>query len=332
MTASPASHHLLERPLGRRAVLGLGPIGLMTLTAALAQSAPGARRLLHIDSYHQGNEWNDRIAAAVVETLAGAGVEVRIFHLDSKRHPTMEEIRAAVDEALALIEDYRPDVVTVSDDNAVEHLLMPHFQDADLPFVFCGLNWDAGVYGLPYRNATGMVEVSPIPQLVGLLEAYTDDRRLGFLAENTPTKRKEKTYHEKLFGIVYEKAYFVSTFADWQEAFLQAQEEVGILLLLGVGALGDWNDAEARALAERATVIPTGTDFAWLMPYALLGIGKLPEEQGRWVANAALKIMDGVPPSSIPVTHNTQGELLFNPRIARRLGIGATPPLAQLVE
>ncbi len=332
MTASRAGDRLLKLPLGRRSVLGLGSLGLMTLSGALARAAPGARRLLHIDSYHQGNEWNDRIAAAVVETLAGTGVEVRIFHMDSKRRPSAAEIEASVAEALAVIEDYRPDVVTVSDDNAVEYLLMPHFQDAELPFVFCGLNWDAGVYGLPYRNATGMVEVSPIPQLVTLLEAYTDDRRLGYLAEDTPTKHKEKAYHEKLFGLVYEKAYFVSTFAEWQEAFLRAQEEVGILLLLGVGALGDWDDAEARAMAERATAIPTGTDFAWLMPYALLGIGKLPEEQGRWVANAALKIMDGVPPSSIPVTHNTQGELLFNPRIARQLGIGASPPLAQLVE
>ena len=104
-----------------------------------------------------------------------------------------------------------------------------------------------------------------------------------------------------------------------------------MLVLLGVGAVTDWDDDAARALAERRSDIPVGTDFAWLMPYSLLGVGKLPEEQGRWAAKAALRILDGVAPSRIPLTHNREGELLFNSRIAARLGIRESPPLAKLV-
>jgi ABC-type uncharacterized transport system substrate-binding protein len=315
-----------------RAALVFGAAGAVTASWTNALARDGARRVVHIDSYHRGNEWNDRIAAAVVETLEAAGVQVRVFHLDTKRKPSEGDKQAAAARAIALIDEFAPQVVTLSDDNAVKYVLMPHFRDADLPFVFCGLNWDASVYDLPYRNATGMVEVSPIPQLVALLRGYTSGTRLGYLAEDTPTKHKEKAYHEELFGLAYHRAYFVDSFADWKTAFETAQREVDILLLLGVGALTDWDHAEARRLAERATAIPTGTDFAWLMPYALLGIGKLPEEQGRWAARAALQILDGVSPASIPVTHNTQGELLFNPRIARRLGIVEPPALARLVE
>ena len=68
------------------------------------------------------------------------------------------------------------------------------------------------------------------------------------------------------------------------------------------------------------------------MPYALLGVGKLPEEQGEWAAQAALRILGGTPPSEIPVTHNTKGQLLFNPRIAERLRISEAPALARMVD
>ena len=68
------------------------------------------------------------------------------------------------------------------------------------------------------------------------------------------------------------------------------------------------------------------------MRYALLGVGKRPEEQGIWAARAALRIMEGVEPTSIPVTHNTDGELLFNPRVAKALGVSNPPALARLVE
>ncbi|MEM1315926.1 MAG: ABC transporter substrate-binding protein [Pseudomonadota bacterium] len=296
------------------------------------RAAKPERRVLHIDSYHAGNEWNDRIAQAVTTRLQDAGVRVQVFRMDTKRRSSEAQKTAAADAAAELIETWRPHVVTMSDDNAVKYLLMPRYRDAEIPFVFCGLNWDAGVYGLPYANATGMVEVSPIPQIKALLERYADGPRLGFLAEDTPTKRKEMAHHAKLFGIEYARSWFVSDFAAWTDAFREAQGAVDMLMLLGVGALDDWDAEAARRLAREETRIPTGTDFAWLMPYALLGVGKLPEEQGEWAAEAALKILAGTPPSRIPLAHNTRGELLFNPAVARRLGLSDPPALARLVQ
>jgi LmbE family N-acetylglucosaminyl deacetylase len=289
------------------------------------------KRVLHIDSYHLGNEWNDRIADAVRATLEGTGVELHIIHLDAKRRSLEEEKRAAALQAKEMIETFRPDVVTASDDDAAKYLIMPYYRDAELPFVFCGLNWDASVYGLPYSNVTGMVEVSPIPQIIRLLRGYARGDRIGYLTENTETKRKELEYHEKLFGIRYDKVYLVRTFEEWKEAFLRAQDEVDLLVTLGVAAVTGWDDDGARALAENYTKIPAGTDFAWLMHFNLLAVGKVPEEQGRWAARAALKILDGVQPSRIPLTYNKEGQLYFNTKIAVRLGIKAAPPLAQLV-
>jgi len=289
------------------------------------------KRILHVDSYHRGNEWNDRIADAVRDTLAGTGVELKTIHLDTKRKPSEAQKRASALQAKEVIETFKPDVVTISDDDAAKYLLMPYYKDADLPFVFCGLNWDASAYGLPYVNVTGMVEVSPIPQIIRLLSGYARGDRVGYLAEDTETKRKEIEYHEKLFGIHYEKTYFVQTFDQWKQAFLQAQGEVDMLVNFGIAAVADWDDKAAQEWAELHTEIPTGTDFSWLMHISLLGVGKVPEEQGRWAARAALKILDGIPPARIPLSYNQEADLYFNTKIAARIGIKSPPPLARLV-
>lgn len=308
----------------------LGLIVAITTTLAMAADYQG-KRVLHIDSYHRGNTWNDGIADAVRDTLAESGVELKIIHMDTKRNPGEDFKQEAALQAKAVIEEFKPDVVTTSDDNAAKYLIQPHYRDAELPFVFCGLNWDASGYGLPYSNTTGMVEVSPIPQIVRLLQSHAAGERLGYLAEDTLTKRKELEYHQKLFGIEYHQVYLVKDFSQWKEAFQAAQEEVDMLLILGVAALDDWDDEAARVFAEEHTAIPTGTDFGWLMHVALIGVGKLPEEQGRWAAQAALKILDGVPPSRIPLTYNKEGQLYFNRVIADHLGIDKAPPLAAVV-
>jgi ABC-type uncharacterized transport system substrate-binding protein len=301
------------------------------LSATVAADHYVGKKVLHIDSYHRGNTWNDRIADAVQEVLEKTGVELKIIHLDTKRNPSEEFKRAAALKAKAIIAEFQPDVVTTSDDNAAKYLIKPYYKDAALPFVFCGLNWDASTYGFPYENVTGMVEVSPIPQIIKLLKQYAKGDRIGFLTEDTMTKRKELEYHQKLFNIEYDRVYLVKTFAEWQQSFLRAQQEVDMLIILGVAALGDWNDKEAQTLAENHTQIPTGTDFGWLMHISLLGVGKVPEEQGRWAAHAALKILDGIPPDKIPLTYNKQGKLYFNRKIAARLGINEAPPLAEVV-
>ncbi|EKV29484.1 hypothetical protein C882_0306 [Caenispirillum salinarum AK4] len=312
---------------------------VVMLTAAAAGFGMGparadhlaGKRVLHIDSYHAGNEWNDRIAVAVREGFEDTGVDLRIIHMDAKRKAEPHQIAGAVEAVLRTIEAFRPHVVTTSDDPVARYVIMPHFRDADLPIVFSGLNWDAGAYGLPYGNVTGMVEVSPIPQIVRLLRSHARGDRIGFIAEDTDTKRKELAHHEKLFGLSYDAVYLVSSFPEWTTAFRRAQSEVDMLVVLGVGALTDWDETAARRLTEEETRIPTGTDFAWLAPYTLLAVAKVPEEQGRFMAEAAQRILHGERPGDIPLAYNREGELLFNQRIAARLGIDTPPPLARMV-
>ena len=131
------------------------------------------KKILIIDSYHEGYPWSDGTVAGAQTGLKDSGVDIKIFRMDTKRNTSDEFAKQAGEKAKAFIEEYKPDVVIASDDPAAKYIIVPFYKDAALPFVFCGVNWDAGIYGFPFKNTTGMVEVSPTPA------PYGTDQALG---------------------------------------------------------------------------------------------------------------------------------------------------------
>lgn len=289
------------------------------------------KKILYINSYHIGYEGSDPITQGIRDTLEKEGVNLKIIYMDAKRNTSEEFSRTAALQAKAVIEDFKPDVVIASDDNASKYLIMPYYKDADLPFVFCGVNWDASVYGFPYKNVTGMIEVALVSEILRHLKNYAKGDRIGFIAADTLSERKNLEYYIKRFGIRFEKIYLTTTFAEWKESFLKLQDETDMIMMVNHVGIPDWDDEEARLLVERHIKVPIGTEHRWEMPLALVGVVKDFEEMGVWSAQAALKILDGVPPDKIPIAANKKGRLLFNVRLAARLGIDTAPPLADIV-
>jgi ABC-type uncharacterized transport system substrate-binding protein len=302
------------------------------LALALALAAPAAlaqsgKKVLLVNSYHSGYEWSDGIEEGAAKVLRASGVAVEFVRMDTKRHGDEAFKKQAGLEAKAAIEKARPDVVIVADDNAVRYVLQPFFKDAATPFVFCGVNWDASGYGLPYRNATGMVEVALTTQLVDRLKEYAKGKRVGFLTVDTETERLEqRAYREKL-RLEFVQERFVKTLADWKAAFRELQDQVDVLLLGNFAGINDWNEADARAWAEAHTRIPSGGMYDFMMPYAMLGLTKVAAEQGIWAGKAALSILEGKKPASIPIVTNKEGQIMLNVKLASRAGVVFKPEL-----
>jgi ABC-type uncharacterized transport system substrate-binding protein len=49
-----------------------------------------------------------------------------------------------------------------------------------------------------------------------------------------------------------------------------------------------------------------------MMPWTILGVTKVSEEQGEWAARTALRILDGTPPAQIPVVPNSRRDFWIN--------------------
>lgn len=281
------------------------------------------KKLLYINSYHKGYDWSDGIERGMREVLDNKGIEISTIEMDTKRNADDEFKKKVAEKAKKEIEDFKPDVIIASDDNAFKYVIQEYYKDADIPVVFCGLNWNASIYGAPYSNTTGVVEVALTLYLIDYLKQYSggDANRIGYLSADVLTERKNLEYYDRLFGLNFDAVYFVKTMEEWKEAFKKLQEEVDIIVFENNAGISDWDDKEAEDFALANIKVPVGTMNEWVMNVSLIGLTKVPEEQGELSALAALRILDGEKPSEIPVITNEKGDLMLNFKMAEELGI-----------
>ncbi|UCH73300.1 MAG: hypothetical protein JSU82_13210 [Rhodospirillales bacterium] len=317
MSCHPKPSKISRKILGAAAAFAFAAAGPL----AAAETYDG-KKILFVDSYHEGYAWSDGTLAGVRSVLDSSGAELRVVRMDTKRKKTDEDKLTAARMVKQTIESFRPDVVIASDDNASKYVIEPFYKDAAVPFVFCGVNWDASIYGFPYSNVTGMVEVASVDELFVFLERLTDGRRVGYLAADVFTAHKEQTNIEKTFGMQFAETRYVSAMDEWLAQFRELQDKVDILLVGNAAGTEGWDDDTAARFVERHTRIPSGAVHPHMVRFALIAFTKLAEEQGEWAARTALRILDGTPPSAIPISRNTRGRLIINERVAGRLGGG----------
>ena len=148
--------------------LALSALALALALHAAPATAQAGKKILFINSYHEGYAWSDGEEKGAKAALAGSGAELRFHRMDTKRHQEEAFRVKAGQKAREEIEAWKPDLVIVADDPAVKYVLQQYYKGAKVPFVFCGVNWDATKYGLPYPNATGMLEVAPVMEFVSM--------------------------------------------------------------------------------------------------------------------------------------------------------------------
>jgi hypothetical protein len=215
------------------------------------------KKILYVNSYHEGYEWSDGVTKGILSVLDNTDIELKIILMDTKRNTSEGFMKQAGLKAKKAIEDFKPDAVITSDDNAFKYVIMPYYKNVELPVVFCGLNWDAAIYNAPYTNTTGMIEVALIPQLIKRLKRYSKGDKIGYLAADVMTSKKEGYYYKKLFNLTFREKY-VKTFEEWKAAFSEMQRDADILIVGNCSVINDWDDNEAKLFAEEHTKIPTG--------------------------------------------------------------------------
>jgi hypothetical protein len=291
---------------------------IAAVVLGISLPAIAAKRVLYVDSYHQGFPWSDGITAAVQDVMRDQDVTLRIIRMDTKRNPSDAYKKDAALKVKEMIETFRPHVVIASDDNASKFVIMPYYKNARLPFVFCGVNYTAEAYGFPYDNVTGMVELPPAIKLIYSLKHFTRITKVGYLAADTLTERKDGAYTKQDVREDFVERY-VKTFSQWKREFSRLQDEVDVMIIGNNGGIKGWDDDEARRFAEQNTRIVTGCLLDWLAPMAFLGATRSADEQGRYAANTALKILSGTSPRDIPIRGNVQANIIINMRIAKKL-------------
>jgi len=277
-------------------------------------------RVVFVDSYHEGYEWSDGITNAILKEFSQKKIDLTIIRMDSKRHTNKEFIQKAAENAKDRILSIKPDLIIASDDNASRYLIMPYFKNSSFPVIFCGINWDASLYGYPYQNSTGMIEVADIAKLTRYLASFTKGKRVSYLAADVLTARKEGLYYKIQLDNDIKNVY-VNNLEEWVNAYKKLQTECDILIIGNNTGINDWNDQKALKTVMAHTRIPTGAIYDFMTPFALIGYIKDAGEQGEWAARAALKVLDGIPVTDIPMSKNKRFSLVINRKIAQAAGL-----------
>ena len=307
------------------------PLALLKTATVIGQEAlqlgdPGTKhppgfytgkKILWVDSYHQGYEWSDEMEKGIREVLYESGVNLKIFRMDSKRNDTVAYGWEAGLRAKDAVQEFKPDVVIASDDNAQKFLVVPFLKESKLPVVFCGVNWDASIYGYPTANITGMIEEDLVSEMLKKFQPHARGKRIGYLAGNTETERKIVDIYNKRFFGGEMRTYLVNSMDAFKEAFLRAQEEVDMLYIYNYSGITDWHPAAAEKFLFDNSRIPTGSHNSFMAPYVMFTVAKLSMEQGNFAAKAALRILDGLTPEQIPVAVNQLNHITINLKMAQ---------------
>lgn len=294
----------------------------LLIVLMVSASAASAAKCVYISSYHKGYAWSDGVERGVLKTLDGK-CEITSYDMDTKRNKDEESIQQAALEAKVLIDQIKPDVVIASDDNASKYLIVPYYKDADIPFVFCGVNWTVEQYGFPFSNVTGMIEVAAIDPMLSKAAAISGKiSQAVYIGADTLTEEKNRnrfvTAGKK--NNIEVKSRLVQRMADWIEAYKQAQQ--ADLIIIGSNAgIKDWDEDEVRnAILPLGRTLST-TNHGWMMPYTMFGMTKVPEEQGEWAARIAIEIINGTRPTDIPIIPNRNFEIIVNNSLLDSAGI-----------
>ena len=301
-----------------------------TMTQPAASSAPQesliatvakGKKALYINAYHPGYAWSDTEQKATEAVLKRAGVEYQVFYMDTKQKNSQEQIKASAESARKTIDEYKPDVVILQDDNPVKHVLVPWYRNTDLPFVFCGVNWDCGRYELPCRNVTGILEVSLFSQILDTVRPLAKGDRIALLGDDNETDHFEGVMIPKRFGVRWSEERYVRNFSEWKAAYKELQSSADIIFWYGSAGITEWNNEQAKAFIRENTRVVTCSSQYYMAEFVLVGHMKLGEEQGDWAGHAAVRILAGESPMHIAVAQNKNARITLNMPLAKQLNV-----------
>ena len=302
---------------------------LILILAIAYISKARAWTCVYVSSYHKGYDWSDGVERGLRTELEGQ-CDLIQFDMDTKRNKDESYIIKKAREIAFEIKKIRPDVVITSDDNAAKYLVVPYFRGGNTPVVFSGINWTVKEYGFPASNVTGMIEVAPVRLMLEWASRLTESGTRGvYIGANTLTEKKDYKYYANAaadLDMIIEPM-LVDNQQAWKSAFEQTKE-ADFVILGSPSGIENWDkEALLPFVREHADKLIL-TNYSWMMPLAMLGFVKVPEEQGEWAAKTAVAIHEGVPIQRIPIIANRKWEVYENISLLKLSGIEISKTLS----
>jgi ABC-type uncharacterized transport system substrate-binding protein len=160
---------------------------LTLISIAAAQGSQNAKVLV-VHSYEKEHVCGAPQANGIVSALHergwmdGKNMTLKSYYMDTKKtHTSPEAIRRQAQAVLQTVENFKPDVVVVLDDNAIREVMLPLINREDIAVVFTGMNGQPENYNegrhfmesreKPGSNITGVYEKLHVSKSLVVMEA-----------------------------------------------------------------------------------------------------------------------------------------------------------------
>ncbi len=300
-------------------------------------------KVLVVQSYEEDFPWCKEIKEGIDSVLAQT-CEIRYFYMNTKTTPAGGEQKAK--EAFALYQEFQPDGVITSDDNAQTMFVLPYLKDkVKTPVMFCGVNAPPDKYGYPAANVSGILERYHIMESISFAKQVVPTiETVGFMGKESETARAGMAQVESessTYPAKYTDFKFPKTLSELEAMAAELRDKCDAVLLLTLAGIPKadgtpLSDKEGIPMVAKIFGKPLIGVSAFQADYGVLcTVLNSGQEQGKTSADMLMKAMQGTPISEIPITKNYQGRRVININVMKDLGITPKPEVlrgAQLVK
>ena len=189
-------------------------------------------RILILHSYDKEYSWVRDVNSGLKRVLdKRTDYSLRWFYLDTKRRPWPDYKTNAGIAARRKIDAMQPDVIIAIDDDAQNYVMRHYVGDPRIRVVFAGVNNEPQDYGyVGATNVTGILERLPLEALKESLQIIAERNglpqplRIRFIGDRSETVLGDEKYFRShdWAPFVVQESRLVDTFAQWQQAELEA--------------------------------------------------------------------------------------------------------------
>lgn len=292
----------------------------------------GPVKILYVDGYHEGYGWSDGQLSGFKDAFEKENIKIDIkrIEIDSERNKETEFLEQRGQEAKDLVEEWKPDLIFVTDDNAQKYFGR-YYVNSNIPLVYSGIVLPEE-YG--YENANnigGVLEIIPfakgidfardiIPNIKKVvLITNPDETGMGFydIAKKSINSFPDIDFQFKT----------ANTFKEYEQIILKSQDADLLVEMPLLNFVDDNGEIVPTLELQKWNVknsnIPELT-FWDVLEYdgVLLNYAYSPDWDGQLAGEIAINILiNGKKPSDYSGQIVNKGKKIINLARAQTLGI-----------
>lgn len=291
------------------------------------------KKILILNSYHQGLSWTDNIVKGIRESLEPAEnyIDYYIEYMDTKRFYGEKYFEKIFNLFEQKYRGIKFDLIIVSDNDALLFTMKNyHRLFKGVPVVFCGINNYRDSMIEKYRKwFTGVAEETDVEGTIDIaLKLHPDTRRVYVINDITTTGLAMKKGLLEIVPKFANKVTFIMLEnPDMKELEREVEKipskSIILLLLVNRDKTGNFFAyEESLDLLYPHTNAPIYSVWDFYLGRGIVG-GKLTSAylQGKKAGELALQVLHGKSPSEIPVVKESPNEFMFDYNELKRFNV-----------